>query len=109
MVALSKQHEAVRVLTMPKAKAKSKVKSKSKPKAKPQPKAQAKPARRLDPLCGQCGARHPFGTDCVPAQLMSFARVQRNLALIDQATESQQRALPPRSEKRMARRRPRGR
>jgi hypothetical protein len=38
---------------------------------------------------------------------MSFARVQRNLALIDQATESQQSSLPTRSKKRTARRQPR--
>jgi hypothetical protein len=70
--------------------------------AKSKSKPQAKPARRLDPLCSQCGARHPFGTDCDAAQLMTFARVQRNLALIDQATESQS-VLPTRSEKRPAR------
>jgi hypothetical protein len=87
---------------MPKAKAKPKAKSKSKPQSKPKP--QAKPARRLEPLCGQCGTRHPFGTDCDPAQLMSFARVQRNLALIDQATEDQQSVLPTRSKKTTARR-----
>ncbi|MBX9772908.1 MAG: hypothetical protein K2Y71_00735 [Xanthobacteraceae bacterium] len=92
---------------MPKAKSKAKPKAKSTSKAKPKskatptPKPQAKP-RRLDPLCGQCGARHPFGTDCDPAQLMSFARVQRNLALIDQATESQQSALPASSKNRAA-------
>jgi hypothetical protein len=88
---------------MPKAKAKPKAKSKS----KPPPKPQAKPVRRLEPLCGQCGSRHPFGTDCDPAQLMSFARVQRNLVLIDQATEDQQRILPTTSKKRTARRPPR--
>ena len=77
-------------------------KRKAKPKAKPH----AKPFRKLEPLCGQCGARHPFGTDCDPAQLMSFARVQRNKALIDQAVESQQRILPTRSKRRTARRRP---
>ena len=80
------------MLTMPKRKAK--------PKAKPQ----AKPFRKLEPLCGQCGARHPFGTDCDPAQLIGFARVQRNKALIDQAVESQQRILPTKSKKRAARR-----
>jgi hypothetical protein len=87
----------------PKAKAKPQAKPKAKPKAKPRP--QAKPIKKLEPLCGQCGARHPFGTDCDPAQLMSFARVQRNKALIDQAVESQQRILP--TKRRTARRRPR--
>jgi hypothetical protein len=101
----------------PKAKAKSQSKAKAKSEAKSlaKPKSQAKPVRRLDPLCGQCGERHPFGTDCDPAQLMSFARVQRNLALIDQATESQAdqtaesqpRVSPTRSKKRTARRQPR--
>jgi hypothetical protein len=93
---------------MPTAKPKAKSKSKAKPsKAKPsKSKPQAKP-RRLDPLCSQCGARHPFGTDCDPAQLMSFARVQRNLALIDQATESQQSIPPTQAKKRTARRQPR--
>ena len=99
---------------MPKPKAKAKAKSQSKAKAKSQSKPQAKP-RRLDPLCGQCGERHPFGTDCDPAQLMSFARVQRNLALIDQATEnqsgpaaeSQQRTLSTGPKKRTARSQPR--
>ena len=75
-------------------------KRKAKPKAKPH----AKPFRKLEPLCGQCGARHPFGTDCDPAQLMSFARVQRNKALIDQAVESQQRILSTKSKRRTARR-----
>jgi len=84
---------------MPKRKAKPKAKLKGKPKAKP--------FRKLEPLCGQCGARHPFGTDCDPAQLMSFARVQRNLALIDQATESQQSVLPTTPKKRTARSQPR--
>ena len=83
---------------MPKRKAKPKAKLKGKPKAKP--------FRKLEPLCGQCGARHPFGTDCDPAQLLSFARVQRNKVLIDQAVESQQRFLPTRSKRRTARRRP---
>jgi outer membrane biosynthesis protein TonB len=86
-------------------KRKAKPKPKPKPKAKPQAKPQAKPFKKLEPLCGQCGARHPFGTDCDPAQLMSFARVQRNKALIDQAVESQQRILPTRSKRRTARRR----
>jgi len=87
------------VLTMPKRKAKPKAKLKGKPKAKP--------FRKLEPLCGQCGARHPFGTDCDPAQLMSFARIQRNKALIDQAVESQQRILPTRSKSSTAPGRPR--
>ena len=90
---------------MPKAKSQSKAKAKTQPKARPKAKPQAKPVRRLDPLCSQCGARHPFGTDCDPAQLMSFARVQRNLALIDQATENQQATLPTKPKKRVARRR----
>jgi len=81
---------------MPKRKAKPKAKLKGKPKAKP--------FRKLEPLCGQCGARHPFGTDCDPAQLMSFARIQRNKALIDQAVESQQPILPTKSKRRTARR-----
>ena len=89
---------------MPKAKAKPKAKPKSKAKAKSKP--QAKPVRRLEPLCGQCGTRHPFGTDCDPAQLMSFARVQRNLVLIDQAAESQQPVSSTISKKRTARRPP---
>jgi hypothetical protein len=90
----------------PKAKASSRSKAKSQSKSQSKPKPQAKP-RRLDPLCGQCGERHPFGTDCDPAQLMSFARVQRNLALIDQATESQQSVLPTTPKKRTARSQPR--
>jgi len=81
---------------MPKRKAKPKAKLKGKPKAKP--------FRKLEPLCGQCGARHPFGTDCDPAQLMSFARIQRNKELIDQAVESQQPILPTKSKRRTARR-----
>jgi outer membrane biosynthesis protein TonB len=96
---------------MPKRKAKPKLKarSKAKPKAQAKPKARAKPKAspeakpvrglRLDPLCGQCGARHPFGTDCDPAQLISFARVQRNMALIDHAVESQQPTSPTRSKR----------
>ena len=91
---------------MPKPKASSRSKAKSQSKSQSKPKPQAKP-RRLDPLCGQCGERHPFGTDCDPAQLMSFARVQRNLALIDQATESQQSVLPTTPKKRTARSQPR--
>ena len=89
-----------------KAKPKPKPKAKAKPKAKPKAEPHAKPFKRQEPLCGQCGARHPFGTDCDPAQLMSFARVQRAKALIDQAVESQQRILPTRSKRRTARRRP---
>ena len=88
----------------PKPKPKAKSKSKSKPQAKPQANPQAKPVGKLEPLCGQCGARHPFGTDCDPAQLMSFARIQRNKAFIDQAVESQQRILPTKSKRRTARR-----
>ena len=94
-----------------KAKANAKSKAKPKPRAKPKAKAQAKPqampAKKLEPLCSQCGARHPFGTDCDPAQLISFARVQRNIALIDLAVESQQRVVPTRTKKRTARRQPR--
>ena len=98
---------------MPKRKANSKANAKSKAKAKPKTRAktrakakpQAMPAKKLEPLCSQCGARHPFGTDCDPAQLISFARVQRNMALIDLAVESQQRVLPTRSKKRPAGRR----
>jgi len=93
--------------SQPKAKAKSKTNAKSTAKApsksQSEPKPQAKPGRRLDPLCGQCGERHPFGTDCDPVHLVSFARVQRNLALIDQATESQQSILPAKSKKPAAR------
>ena len=84
-------------------------KRKATPRARLKPKAKPvdKPVKKLEPLCGQCGARHPFGTDCDPAQLLSFARVERNKTLIDQAVESQQRILPTRSKKRAARRRPR--
>ena len=81
---------------------KRKAKPKAKPKAKRKPKDKA--FRKLEPLCGQCGARHPFGSDCDPVQLMSFARVQRNKALIDQAVDSQQRILPTKSKRRTARR-----